>query len=213
MKIYEVSGNRFILGSEEIDVEKMCDEYECDGYLKIVSHQMQVFNKDNSPADLCVNGLHCFTQYLYDCDSKYKVYALIIGNEVYKSEIIYVDPYISKVSVRNPKVYRNFVSVGNEHMILLDEDIESAPVLCKRYDCNISYVKIINRKCIEVNTYERGVGFTLSCGSGNIASATYCYLNDLCDDYIDVFNEGGVCSIEIGDEVEITSMSRFVREI
>ncbi|MGN1343235.1 MAG: hypothetical protein ACI4U3_01555 [Traorella sp.] len=213
MKIYEVNGNRFILGHEDVDVEKLCNEYDCDGYLKIISHQIQILNKDGSSASLCVNGLHCFTQYLYDYDYKYKVYALITGNEVYKSEIMFADPFVSKISIKTPKVFRNFVSVGNEHMILIDEDSQDASILCNRYDCNINYVTIINRKCIKVKTYERGVGFTKSCGSGNVASAVYCYLNDLCDEQVDVINDGGLCSIELNDDIEITSMSRFVQEI
>ena len=55
MKIYEANGNRFILGSEEIDVVKMCEEYKCDGYLKIFSHRISIFNADGSEALLFVN--------------------------------------------------------------------------------------------------------------------------------------------------------------
>lgn len=213
MKIYEANGNRFILGSEEIDVVKMCEEYRCDGYLKMFSHRMSIFNADGSEALLCVNGLHCFAHYLYDENEKYDVFALVVQNEIYKCEIIQKEPFISVVTVKIPVIYRNFVDVGNEHMILLDENMENAAQLCKRFDCNISYVRIISQSCIEVKTYERGVGFTLSCGSGNIASSYYCYVNGLCDAQVNILNEGGICFIEIKDHVEMKAMSRFVQEI
>ena len=213
MKIYEVSGNRFILGEEDVDVVEMCNKYECDGYLQVCSHQLSVYNKDGSKANLCINGLHCFTQYLYDKDGIYYFYALVIENMVYKSEIISVEPFISKVTIKYPNIYRNYVYLGNDHMILLDEKYENAAMLCERYDCNINYVNVINRKCIEVKTYERGVGFTASCGSGNVSSVAYCYENDLCDKQVDVINEGGICSVEIYNQIEITSMSSFVEEI
>ena len=103
------------------------------------------------------------------------------------------------MSVKIPVIYRNFVDVGNEHMILLDENIENAAQLCKRFDCNISYVRIISQSCIEVKTYERGVGFTLSCGSGNIASSYYCYVNGLCDSQVDVELLGGILNIQYQD--------------
>ena len=213
MKIYNTSGNKFLIGYEDIDVIKMCEKYECDGYLKVKSHQIEVFNKDNTKANLCVNGLHCFTKFLYDINLDYKLYALVINQEIYMSEILSIEPFISKIRIKPPKSFRNFVDVGNQHKIILDDDMSEAEHYSKRYDCNIDYVKIIDRNYIEVTSYERGVGFTLSCGSGNVASSVYCYENDLCDQSIKVINKGGTCDILIGKNVEITSMSVFEREI
>lgn len=211
MKIYEANQNRFLIGEECMDVVKVCKEEKCDGYLQIKSHQIKVFNADGSEASLCVNGLHCFTHYLYDENKKYLIYALLMNEELYKSEIIQTEPFISKVEMGLPKVFRYFVDVGNEHIVLLSEDMKDAASISKRYDCNVNYVNVINSKCIEVRTYERGVGFTKSCGSGNIASSYYCYVNGLCDEGIDVLNEGGVCSIEIKDKIKMTVPSKFVR--
>lgn len=213
MKIYNTNGNRFLIGYEDIDVVKMCEIYKCDGYLKVKSHQIEVFNKDNSKANLCVNGLHVFTKFIYDIDLEYKLYALVINQEIYMSEILNVEPFISKIRIKLPKMFRNFIDVGNHHMIILDDDMSEAKNYSKRYDCNINYVKIINRNCIEVTTYERGVGFTLSCGSGNVASAYYCFKNNLCDKSIKVINLGGSSDIEIGNNIEIISKTNFEREI
>lgn len=213
MNIYEANGNRFLIGSEEIEVEKMCKEYECDGYLKVHSHRMQVFNADNSEAMLCINGLACFANYLSENKKEYKQMALVIGSEVYACEIVNHQPFICRLRVKKPKIFRNFVNVGNNHLILVDEKKDHAESLCKRFDCNISYVNILNRKCLEVVTYERGVGFTRSCGSGNLASSYYCYVNDLCDNCLDILNIGGISSVEIKTDMVIQIMSRFVREI
>lgn len=213
MKIYSVSGNRFMMGSEDIDVVSLCNKYECDGYLKINSHQISLFNKDNTNANLCVNGLHCFTQYLYELNQNYKIYALVMNHEVYKSEIINEYPFISKLTIKYPKIYRNFVNVGNNHMVIFENNYDKSKIYCARYDCNINYVKIINRKCIEVKTYERGVGFTLSCGSGNVSSAVYCYENDLCDYEVEVINDGGNCFISMGNTIEISSISKYEKEV
>lgn len=212
MKLYEANGNRFLIGEDEIDVVKMCNENACDGYLKVHSHQMKIFNADGSEASLCINGLHCFTHYLYDLDPNYSIFALVIDSEVYKSEIKQIEPFISTVSINHCNIYRNFVDVGNKHMMRFDK-MNNAEIYCKRYNCNINYIHVLNRGCIEVITYERGVGFTKSCGSGNIASSAYCYENDLCDSQIDVLNRGGISSVTIKNKIEITTMSSFIRMI
>lgn len=212
MKIYEANGNRFLIGEEEIDVVNMCKEHHCDGYLRVHSHQMKIFNADGSHANLCVNGLHCFTQYLYDLNSNYSTYALVIGNTVYKSEILYTNPFVSRVTLKRPNIFRNHVNVGNKHLVLF-KDLEKAKELCKRYDCNIDFVRIMDRNKIEVMTYERGVGFTPSCGSGNVASCAYAYENDYCDNEIEVSNPGGMSYVFIKENIEIKTMSRYVGEI
>ena len=213
MKIYNTNGNRFVMGYDDIDVVKYCDEYDCDGYLKINGHEMEIINRDNSKANLCVNGLHCFTKFLYDIELDSKEYDLKVNNIIYPSKILNVDPFISKVRINPPKIYKNFVDIGNQHMIIIDDDMSEAEYLCKRYDCNINYVKIIDRNHIEVVTYERGVGYTLSCGSGNTSSAYYCYENGLCDKNIKITNRGGGCEIYIDKYIEITSISHFEREL
>lgn len=212
MKIYHANENRFLIGEKEIDVEKMCKEYQCDGYLQIYSHQMKIINADGSIASLCVNGLHCFTHYLYDMNPGYNIYALIIDNEVYKSEILNIKPFISRITIQKPKINRNFIDVGNQHYVLIDQEDENAKNLCERYNSNINYVHVRNRGCIEVKTYEKGVGFTKSCGSGNIASFAYCYHLDLCDEQVVVVNKGGICYLNMKDQIEITTISNYVGE-
>ena len=209
MKIYNANGNRFLIGEEDIDVIQMCKEYDCDGYLKVVSHQMKIINADGSEASLCVNGLHCFTHYLYDMNHEYKVYALVIDNIVYKSEILNIKPFISKVTMNRPKIKRNFVDVGNLHLILINQDMVEDSNISKRYNCNVNHIHIKDRTCIEVTTYERGVGFTKSCGSGNIASSVYCNELDLCDNQIVVLNKGGISYVTIKDKIEIITISNY----
>lgn len=213
MKIYEANGNRFLIGCEEVNAVLLCKKYECDGYLRVFSHRMQVINADGSEADLCVNGLHCFAHYLYDEKSCYDTYALVIKNEVYKCDILCHEPFMSTITLKQPSLYRNFVHIGNEHMILFDENMHNAKQLCERFECNINYVHVLSRASLEVITYERGVGFTKSCGSGNSASSYYCYVNDLCDRHLEIHNQGGISFVDIGHQIENKAISKFVREV
>ena len=56
----------------------------------------------------------------------------------------------------------------------LDHDTELGNFLCTNKvfsrGINVNFVKVINRKEIAIDTYERGVGWTLACGSGSCAS-------------------------------------------
>ena len=68
------------------------------------------------------------------------------------------------------------VSIGNPHAIIFVDDIELTSIekiaIKIQQDkifpegVNVSFVQILDRKKIKLRVFERGVGETLSCGSG-----------------------------------------------
>jgi len=93
----------------------------------------------------------------------------------------------------NQKIYPvTLVSVGNPHCaVFVDSfpariewhqtgrEIESHPFFPNRI--NIEFIRVINRGEIEVLFWERGVGETLSSGSGSCAAAVASILKDKTD--------------------------------
>lgn len=93
----------------------------------------------------------------------------------------------------NQKVYPiTVVSVGNPHCAVFFErfpariewhqigrEIESHPFFPNR--TNIEFIRVLNRKEIDVLFWERGVGETLSSGSGSTAAAVASILKHLTD--------------------------------
>ena len=97
------------------------------------------------------------------------------------------------------------VSMGNPHAIIYIEDVknldiekigpkfENHPIFPDRV--NTEFVKVIDRKTVEMRVWERGSGETLACGTGACATAVACILNGLTEDEVTVKLLGGDLTI------------------
>lgn len=108
----------------------------------------------------------------------------------------------------NRKVYPiTVVSLGNPHCALffdrfpariewqqIGREIELHPFFLKK--TNVEFIRVLNRKEIEVLFWERGVGETLSSGSGSCAAAVASILKDLTDRRVKVRTSMGVLEVE-----------------
>jgi diaminopimelate epimerase len=79
--------------------------------------------------------------------------------------------------------------------------IESHPQFPQR--TNVEFIRVRDRETIEVRVYERGVGPTLSSGTGACASAVAACLNGLTDRRVRVEMEGGRLEVEWRDDGEV----------
>ena len=106
------------------------------------------------------------------------------------------------------------ISVGNPHLILfvkksvpqkikqkIGEKLEKFPLFENRI--NVSFAKIINELEIQLEVFERGVGFTLACGSGASATAFLAYKFKLIGNKIRIKQPGGDLEIVIKDDGSI----------
>jgi diaminopimelate epimerase len=64
---------------------------------------------------------------------------------------------------------------------------------------NVQFMKVLDRKNIQIEIWERGAGYTLASGSSSGAAAAVAHRLGLCDREISVHMPGGVIAIEIGD--------------
>ena len=108
----------------------------------------------------------------------------------------------------NKKIYPvTVVSLGNPHCaVFVDRfpariewhqigmEIESHPFFPKRI--NIEFIRVLNRGEIEVLFWERGVGETLSSGSGACASAVASVLKNLTEKKVKVKTSMGILTVE-----------------
>ena len=77
---------------------------------------------------------------------------------------------------------------------------------------NVNFVNVLDPTHIQVQTYERGCGVTLACGTGVCASALVCYLEGLCGPSIDVELKRGRLHIDI-DENQVVYMTGPAQKI
>jgi len=108
----------------------------------------------------------------------------------------------------NQKIYPiTAVSLGNPHCAVfvdrfpariewhqIGREIESHPFFPNR--TNIEFIRVLNRKEIEVLFWERGVGETLSSGSGACASAVASILKNLTEKKVIVRTSMGKLTVE-----------------
>jgi len=68
---------------------------------------------------------------------------------------------------------------------------------------NVQFMKVLDRKNIRIEIWERGAGYTLASGSSSSAAAAVAHRLGLCDREISVHMPGGKIEIKIGDGYSI----------
>ena len=99
----------------------------------------------------------------------------------------------------------SILSMGNPHAVQIVEDINQSPILVEgalienhpRFPqhVNAGYMQVVSRKHINLRVYERGVGETLSCGTGACAAVVAGITRGLLDSAVKVSTIGGNLSV------------------
>ena len=194
--------------------------------------RMQVFNADGSEAEMCGNGMRCFAKYMYERgvvqSSRMRVETLagLIVPEVEvdeKGSVTSIRVFMGMPEFNNieqmlfvndkiGEIKLTALSLGNPHAVVIVDSflglevdvvgkaIESHKAFPNK--TNVDFVVRNTKREISVRTYERGVGETLSCGTGSTASVLT--LNKL--GYVDlnepvtVHTKGGDLVVELKAE-------------
>jgi diaminopimelate epimerase len=105
------------------------------------------------------------------------------------------------------------LSIGNPHCVfpvdIVSEElakelgpvIETHPMFPNRI--NVQFLKILDRKNIRIEIWERGAGYTLASGSSSCAAASAAYKLGLVDNQVKVHMPGGVIDIDINPDGHI----------
>lgn len=98
------------------------------------------------------------------------------------------------------------VSMGNPHTVVFVDDVKGMPLekIGPKFEhherfpkrINTEFVRVIDRKTVEMRVWERGSGETLACGTGACAVAVACILNGFTEDKVTVKLPGGDLQIE-----------------
>lgn len=109
------------------------------------------------------------------------------------------------------------VSMGNPHAVVFLEDVAGLEIEKigpffenhKRFPnrTNTEFVKVLDRKNVQMRVWERGTGETLACGTGCCATAVACILNGLTEDEVTVHVLGGKIRIYWNREENVVYMT------
>lgn len=175
-------------------------EYDGFIFVKRNPLEMIIYNQDGSLATMCGNGIRCLIHYCYRhqwiTELKNDV---ITGSGVVHTQIVSIDPFLVRVDMPvndletlNPAIafplwidihHQTYpvylIHTGVWHGVVIvsnwDSAIADAPYIYQyppfEHYVNIDIVKQEeDTKQIVIKTYERGVGFTATCGTGIMAA-------------------------------------------
>lgn len=118
-----------------------------------------------------------------------------------------------KITIQGREFTFCAATIGNPHCVLPLAEI--SPELAKQYGpdlethsnfprrTNVQFLKVLDRKNIQIEIWERGAGYTLASGSSSSAAAAVAHRLGLVDRSITVHMPGGQIGIEIGDGFSI----------
>lgn len=188
--------------------------------------KMRIFNQDGTEPEMCGNGLRCFARYIFE---KNKVYSGKIETLKELYDVKYVEDFFGIVGIEiklspvymlehkslqeyNDKFDQSFehFTVSNPHIVDYWDQYMAHNTLIslgsnanKHFDegMNVNIIHLIDRGRIYVQTFERGVGITKSCGTGMTASSVkYARDHDYFNQDIKVYNDGGMIICRVTKE-------------
>jgi diaminopimelate epimerase len=127
------------------------------------------------------------------------------------------------VSYHGTDYHGDAAGVGNPHLVLLVDDVDRARVRQhgphlehdERFPngANVEFTQVVDRDRLRVRIWERGVGETLSCGTGVCAAAAVARRRDLVGDEVSVEVPGGEHTVTLGDTVLLGGDVRHVFDV
>ena len=112
-----------------------------------------------------------------------------------------------KINIDGKEIEISYIFMGTDHSVIFvndfnDYNIDEFGKKIENYTdlfpkkVNVNFVKVYDRKHIEVITWERGAGQTLACGTGATASAVLAKTFGFVDEKVNVKVPGGQLVIE-----------------
>ncbi len=187
-------------------------------------YRMYYYNADGSRGEMCGNGLRCFVRYLATYVEEMPVYKILTDAGIYtvhlKHNTLAIDmgpALLSKDAFLSRELDTaegghtvHFTHYGVPHAVLVHESevaqdrvLRSGPLLEKHAvfteGANVNFVTIASSDHLIVKTYERGAGYTLSCGTGVCSSVLIARALGRVGDKVRVTVPGGELSVHVDE--------------
>ena len=113
-------------------------------------------------------------------------------------------------------------NVGNPHVVVVDnpdwDDINreelAAKLSAQRGGANVEVVESVDGAHVAIRVIERGVGWTLACGTGSVATAAVCHQRGFTGSVVTVDNPGGPLKVSLGENTaRLEGPVRFVANV
>ena len=216
--IRRVADRRYGVGCDQVLVAEAARRPGAD-------FRYRIWNADGQEVEHCGNGVRCLARFLYE-RGLHRGSHIVVETDAGLTRVELMDAGRVRVNMGPPilepsaipfdateretryeltaadTVYRvAAVSMGNPHVILRVDDVETAPVASlgpvleshPRFPnhANAGFLAVDSRHRGHLRVYERGVGETPACGTGACAAAVAGILNDWFDPDVTLTLAGG----------------------
>jgi len=202
----------------------------CDGSIRL-------FNADGSEAEISGNGTRCAAAFLIDAGVAGDQVRILTGAGVKQLRLIERRElkYLFEMNMGRPECTEEqvrvrlelsggprevtLIDVGNPQCALFVEEfpprwqelaaeLEGHPYFPRR--TNVSLVRVVDRHTLEVRFFERGVGKTLSSGTGSTGAVMAAVRRGLAESPVRVLTPAGPLELRWEDEIYLTGPAEIV---
>jgi len=177
---------------------------------------MTLFNADGSIAEMSGNGIRCLVAALLHARGQRQgevTVQTLAGERIVAMTLdgatghgsVAMGPVTPGTALEGTLGVAN---VGNPHVVVLDspswsDDVRKAMADDLAAQCggaNVEFVTVLDRDTVAIKVVERGVGWTLACGTGSCATAFVCHANGLTNSSVVVRNPGGDVHVSFDEQ-------------
>ncbi len=168
--------------------------------------RMAIYNADGSKVEACGNATRCIGR-LWNVE--YGKKQLVVETVAGLLDVQVLDGGLVSAGVGKAEVIATepiTVNIGNPHVIFLEQDLKEVELtdLSKgREDINVGIAQITDRSTILLKVWERGVGYTKSCGTGACAAVVAALLHNMVESSCKVVQEGGTITVEVFSDQQV----------
>jgi diaminopimelate epimerase len=136
---------------------------------------MRIINSDGSEAEMCGNGLRAVLDYVDSKSLKIEtlggIYTGAIDKKLGPNVAISCEGDTKKLELGDKFETGYYLTCGVPHVVIQVNNLEALDIMLavpirEKFNSNVNFFEVIGSNEICIRTYERGVGETLSCGSG-----------------------------------------------
>jgi diaminopimelate epimerase len=204
-----------------------------DGWMLVTPQSVRLFNADGSEPEISGNGTRCAAALLIDAGLAQDEVRLMTGAGEKHLRLIERKGrhFLFEMNMGLPKYEPGqirfalgehdvtIVDVGNPQCaVFVDEfdpnweaigaEIEANPFFPKR--SNVSFVRVVGEHAIEVRFYERGVGPTISSGTGSTGAAVTAILRGVAKSPVEIQTLAGNMDLRWDDSVYLTGPAELI---
>ncbi|MGB9604564.1 MAG: diaminopimelate epimerase [Bryobacteraceae bacterium] len=199
---------------------------------------LRLFNADGSEAEISGNGTRCAAAFLHDSGLRRTPVRLLTAAGIKEIELVSAAPlrYRFRMNMGRPRwpaggwETRLALAGGEREVVVLDVGNPQCVVFVEDFDfdwrklgaeierhrafprrTNVSFVKRLDAHTLDVRFWERGVGETLSSGTGSTGAAVAAVLRGMAVSPVRVLTPGGPLELVWeGEEVVLTGPAEIV---